>query len=151
MDNLTYRVATEIDIAFIGEVYHENIESLHGNRRDAETWKKMLSEPDQAYYIVSGETPVAWFRTDLEDGGFWLGMVQVLPRYHRQGVGKFILAAAEAMAKGKGYSKIGVHTTEDNSAARALYQGAGYALTEVGPCFTADGVQRVGYTFEKEI
>jgi GNAT superfamily N-acetyltransferase len=151
MKNLTYRVATEKDIAFIGEVYHENIESLHGNCRNADTWKKLLSEPDKDYYIVGGKTPVAWFRTDVEEGGFWLGMVQVLPEYHRQGVGTFILAAAEAMAKEKGYSKIGVHTTQDNTAARALYQRAGYAQTEIGPCFTADGVERIGYTFEKEL
>lgn len=39
--------------------------------------------------------------------------------------------------------------TEDNLPAQALYRKAGYALIEVGPCTTADGKERVGYTFEK--
>ena len=47
--------------------------------------------------------------------------------------------------------KIGIHTTEDNLAARELYLSAGYELMEIGPCTTADGKERVGYTFQKEI
>lgn len=38
-----------------------------------------------------------------------------------------------------------------NLPARALYLSAGYTVTEIGPCTTADGIERVGYTFQKEI
>lgn len=149
--DLTCSVATEKDIVFINEVYHENIESLHGANRTQEAWKPLLEKPEHAYYIVSAEKAVAWFRTDVEDGGFWLGMLQVKPMYHRQGIGKYILSVAEAIAKEGGYKKLGIHTTEDNLAARALYLSAGYAVTEIGPCTTGDGKDRVGYTFCKEI
>ena len=148
---MEYSAAGETDIAFISRVYDENIESLHGAPRSSEIWKKLLSVPEHTYYIVKKETPVAWFRADEEDGAFWLGMLQVTPACHRQGVGKYILAVAEALAKEKGYSTVGIHATEDNLAARGLYLSAGYRVTEIGPCTTADGIDRVGYTFEKNI
>lgn len=148
---MKYFIATERDIGFISETYDQNIASLHGNHREFDTWKKLLSDENTAYYIVRAEDPVGWFRIDMEDGGFWLGMLQVKPGYQRKGVGKYILSVAEDMAKAKGFQKIGVHTTEDNLAARALYSSAGYCVTEIGPCTTADGVDRVGYTFEKEL
>lgn len=151
MDNLMFSVATETDIAFINETYHENIDSLHGAYRTEEDWKKLLKKPEHTYYIVGTEKPVAWFRTDVEDGEFWLGMIQVTPMYHRKGVGKYILSVAETLAKEAGYPKIGIHTTEDNLAARTLYSSAGYAVTEIGPCTTADGKDRVGYTFRKSL
>ncbi len=151
MDKLVYSVATEQDIAFIGETYHENIDKLHGARRTTDTWRELLSCKDSTYYTVCTETPVAWFRIDIENGEFWLGMLQVKPAYQRKGIGKYILSAAQEIAKEKGYTKIGIHTTEDNIAARTLYLSEGYTVTEVGPCTTADGVERVGYTFQKEI
>ena len=146
-----YVVATEDDIVFIDEVYHENIAALHGVQRTFAFWKECLSDSNSVYYIVYAAEPVAWFRVDIDDGGFWLGMLQVKPKYQRSGVGKAILSAFEKLAREKGVQKIGIHTTGDNAAARALYTAAGYAVTEIGPCTTADGVERVGYTFEKEI
>ena len=151
MEKLKVSVATDKDIPFINETYQENIESLHGAHRTDDDWKKLLLIPEYTYYIVRAEEPVAWFRTDVEDGEFWLGMIQVKPMYHRQGVGKYILSVAETLAKEAGYQKIGIHTTEDNIAARTLYLSAGYTVTEIGPCTTADGQDRVGYTFQKKI
>lgn len=146
---MKYLLATEDDLAFISETYNENIESLHGARRDYDTWKKLLSDKKSVYYIVSIHFPVAWFRVDFEEDELWLGMLQVKPAYHRQGIGKFILSVVEEMAEKEGLKKIGIHTTEDNLPARGLYLSSGYDVTEIGPCTTADGEERVGYTFEK--
>ena len=151
MDKLVYSVATESDIAFISETYDENIAKLHGIHRDVRTWKELLLSKDSTYYVVNAQAPVAWFRIDVEDGDFWLGMLQVKPLYQCKGIGKYILSVVEELAKEKGYQKIGIHTTEDNAEARTLYLSAGYTVTEIGPCTTADGVERVGYTFQKEI
>lgn len=144
-------VATRRDIPFICQTYNENIQSLHGAPRDHQAWERLLEKENTIYYIVSAAAPVAWFRLDEEDGGFWLGMLQVKPEHHRKGVGRYILSVAEGIAKEKGFSKLGIHTTQDNLAARGLYENAGYALTQIGPCTTADGVERVGYTFEKDL
>lgn len=151
MDQLVYAAAAENDITFIAETYHENIEKLHGVQRTPEVWKELLSAKDSTYYLVHAKTPVAWFRIDVEDDGLWIGMIQVKPVYQQKGIGKYILSVAENMAKEKGYNKVGIHTTEDNTAARSLYLSAGYAVTEIGPCTTADDKERVGYTFQKEI
>lgn len=149
MTELSYQAATKLDIPFISQTYQENIESLHGAPRDHALWEKLLAVKDHAYYMVHRETPVAWFRLDLEDGGLWIGMLQVKPMYHRQGIGRYIVSTAEKIAAEQGFPKLGIHTTEDNAPARALYESAGYMVTEIGPCTTADGVERVGYTFEK--
>ncbi len=151
MDKLMYSLATENDIAFISETYNENIDKLHGVQRSVDVWKKLLSDKDSTYYLVIAESPVAWFRIDVEDGEVWIGMIQVKPICQHKGIGKYILSVAEAIAKEKGYRSIGLHTTEDNIAARTLYLSVGYAVTEIGPCRTADGIERVGYTFRKEI
>lgn len=148
---MKYLLATEEDLGFIIETYNENIESLHGACRDFDSWKKLLSDKKSVYYIVYERKPVAWFRIDFETDELWLGMLQVKPAYHRQGIGKYILSVVEGLAEKEGFRKIGIHTTEDNLTARALYLSAGYEVTEIGPCTTADGKERVGYTFEKEI
>ena len=151
MDNLMYSVASEDDIVFINETYNENIDRLHGVQRNVDVWKELMSCKDSTYYVVNAETPVAWFRIDMEDDGLWIGMLQVKPMYQHKGIGKYVLSVAENIAMEKGYKRIGIHTTEDNIIARALYLSAGYTVTEIGSCTTADGKERVGYTFQKEI
>ena len=148
---MEYSLAAETDLDFISQIYHENIESLHGVCRSRDVWKELLSDKNSEYYIVRDAVPVAWFRIDFEEGGFWLGMLQVKPVYHRKGIGKYVLSVAEEIARKNGFREIGIHTTEDNLAAQKLYLSAGYLLTEIGPCTTADGIDRVGYTFQKTI
>ncbi len=151
MDKLIYSVATKKDIAFINETYNENINILHGVYRNHNAWKELLSDNNCTYYVVSSDNHVAWFRIYVEAEELWIGMLQVKPIYQHKGVGRYILSVVEDIAKEKGYKKIGIHTTEDNIAARKLYLSAGYSVTEIGPCTTADGKERVGYTFQKEI
>ena len=145
MKNLEYHIATEKDITFISKTYHENIDSLHGVYRNEDVWKELLSDQESTYYVVSAETKVAWFRIEAEDDELWIGMLQVRPIYHRKGIGKYVLSVVEDIAKEKGYKKVGIHTTDDNTAARALYLSEGYEVIEIGPCTTADGEERVGY------
>ena len=151
MEKFGYRLADENDIAFISQVYNENIAALHGAHRSEDTWRQLLAEKRHIYYIVYNEAPVAWFRLDWEDDILWIGMLQVKPAYHRRGIGSYILTVSEEMAKQKCVKKIGIHTTQDNSSAQGLYLSLGYAVTEIGPCTTADGVERMGYTLEKKM
>ncbi len=151
MNKFVYSVATENDISFINETYNDNLEKLHGVRKNIDYWKELLTGKDKTYYVVNAETSVAWFRIDIENDELWIGMLQVKPIYQHKGIGKYVLAVVEDIAKEKGYKKIGIHTTEDNIIARKLYLSAGYTVTKIGPCTTADGKERVGYTFHKEI
>lgn len=151
MNKLKYLIASEQDIPFIMDVYNENIECLHGIHRDFETWKNLISDKNSVYYIVQADTPVAWFRIDITDDIIWLGMLQVKPEFQHQAIGRNILSFTEAFAETKNRRKIGIHTTEDNIAAKSLYESAGYTVAEIGKCTTADGIERTGYTFIKTI
>lgn len=146
---MNYFIANETDIPFIAQTYIQNIESLHGNQRTYDDWKRLLS--DSTYYVVRTTVPVAWFRTDVTDNILWLGMLQVKPEFQRQGIGKYILSVIEDIARTKSIKKIGIHTTDDNFPAKNLYLSAEYTITEHGPCTTADGVKRTGYTFIKKL
>lgn len=50
----------------------------------------------------------------------------VVPRARRRGLGRALLAEAEARAAAAGAAEIFLEVTEDNAAARALYAAAGY-------------------------
>jgi GNAT superfamily N-acetyltransferase len=143
--------ATEADVGFIAAVYAENMAALHGAPRSRETWVRLLAQPDTIYYIVYTTEPAGRFRLDKEADGAWLGMLQIRPAHQRQGLGRAVLAKAEALALQWGYRSLGIHTTQDNGPARGLYTACGYTLREIGPCTTADGVERIGYTFCKNL
>lgn len=53
----------------------------------------------------------------------------VEPSARRSGIGKHLLAAAEAWARARNLPYLGLMVTEENDAARRLYESAGY-LTE---------------------
>lgn len=151
MEKVVFRRAAEEDIPFIAEVYRQNIESLHGAERSEETWRKLLEEQTSVYYVAETGEPAAWFRMEREGNTLWLGMLQVSPAFQRRGLGRRILSFFEKSAEESGCACAGIHTTEDNIPARALYQACGYTVREIGPCTTADGVERTGYTYMKEI
>ena len=41
MIRICHRIATEQDIPLIQEIYHENMEALHGAKRTARQWKEL--------------------------------------------------------------------------------------------------------------
>ena len=146
-----YLPATTEHIPYICQTYLANMKRLHGVPRSEDTWRQLLADPACRYYIVNHREPVAWFRLEQEKGVLWLGMLQVAPAHQRTGIGRYVLSVFESMARDAGIRTLGIHTTQDNLAARSLYTSAGYTVTEIGPCTTGDGVERVGYTFQKEL
>ncbi len=148
---IVFRNASERDISFVGETYEQNQEKLHGVTRNRDDWKRLLENPDVAYYIVETVEPVAWFSVEAEMDVLWLAMLQIHPKFQRQGFGKRVLSFVESLAKTNGIGTVGIHTTEDNIPAQALYRSAGYEVSEFGKCTTADGAERMGYTFLKTV
>jgi ribosomal protein S18 acetylase RimI-like enzyme len=59
----------------------------------------------------------------------FIAYMAVEPSVRRCGIGSRLLAAAEDWARGRGLPYMGLMVTEDNAAARALYERAGF-LTE---------------------
>ena len=59
----------------------------------------------------------------------FIAFMAVEPSHQRHGIGSRLLAAAEDEARRRGLPYMGLMVTEDNAAARSLYERAGY-LTE---------------------
>lgn len=50
----------------------------------------------------------------------------VMPRFQRRGIGRALLAEAEARARAKGCCRVTLEVREDNQPARELYQSQGF-------------------------
>ena len=57
-----------------------------------------------------------------------LRRMAVDPAHRRKGVGRALLAMAEAFCRECGYRRVVLNTTELQSAARSLYESSGYRL-----------------------
>jgi ribosomal protein S18 acetylase RimI-like enzyme len=68
----------------------------------------------------------------------------VAPQARRRGVATALLAEAERLARAAGASGVALDTGVANAAARALYDGAGYAITEVRMAPDAGTVRAIG-------
>lgn len=143
-------------------VSKENESALHtkkvsdeGRKAFFQEMKKCLKSAEndsdeQNFIIQKGIVPVAWLKVNgLDSGMAWISMLVVHQKFKRQGVGTFTVKFAENFARSKGFSKMGIHTTDDNIAAQSLYRKCGYTITEDGDCTSGDGVSRKRYTFIK--
>ena len=144
------------DAGFVARFYDENIEPLHGRKITCEEWCDFITQndPDEAHYIIhKGAMPVAWLKLNgISNGEIgWISMLAVAPSMQRKGVGKYAVEFSEQFFRSICKKKVGIHTTDDNIPAQNLYRKCGYDVTEYGECTTGDGMQRMGYTFIKDI
>lgn len=78
----------------------------------------------------------AGFSTFQTRGLLNLHDLALLPAWRGRGIGRRLLAAVEAIARGRGYCKVTLEVRADNLPARALYASAGFGVTapvDVGP------------------
>ena len=73
---------------------------------------------------MGGAKPVADDPTSVE-----LVRVAVAPEFHREGLGDRIVSELESFARGAGYERVKLETTERQAAARAMYEARGYTET----------------------
>jgi ribosomal protein S18 acetylase RimI-like enzyme len=82
---------------------------------------------------ADGETPLGFLImlhdlpdevTNMEQG--FVAYMAVEPDATRRGVGAALVACAEEIARAHGLPYLSLMVTEDNAAARALYEGAGF-------------------------
>ena len=131
--------------------------ALHlGDRSRAEwekAFRKNLRDRDEANFILyRGSSPAGWLKLHVLKGDMaWISMLSVHPAHQREGVGRFAVQYAEHVAREKGFTRLGIHTTVDNIPAQACYEGLGYIRTKEGIGAVDDGVPRLGYTYEKHI
>lgn len=159
--NISFREMQEKDILFISVLLNDRrvIASLHNAEMSYYEWLKTYNEywkndnDEKHFIIVDGQEPVGWMKLNGLEGNetAWIAMLVISPESQHKGIGRLAVQYAEDFIKVNGFSKTGIHTTEDNEIAQALYAKCGYVITEYGDCTTGDGAHRKGYTFMKDI
>jgi ribosomal protein S18 acetylase RimI-like enzyme len=76
---------------------------------------------------VVGKAVVDW--THSADGSAWLWMFSVHPDFRSRGVGRLVLAEAEARARLRGCAAVEMAVDDDNPRARDLYVREGYKVS----------------------
>lgn len=152
-------LATVEDAGFIYEFYQQNRAVLHGNHISFNEWKEASfwnDTDEQNFLICKGAIPFAWLRINGLDNPdskekAWISMLIVSDKSQRQGIGTFAIKFAEDYVKSKGFTKMGIHTSGDNIAAKNLYENCGYIITAHKDGNNPDGTISKNYTFEKVI
>jgi GNAT superfamily N-acetyltransferase len=117
----------------------------------AERLGPILAEDDWTHVLLGGEPPVGIavlrLRRSILDAGqtAYLEELYVAPEHRGHGLGRAILESTIELARDRGAVWIEVSTSEDDEAARALYESVGFINREGGP----DGP--IVYMYEREL
>ena len=96
-------------------------------------------ERDEAVFLLAGGGPYGFaeirFRPSLITGALdaYLEELYVAPARRGWGLGRALLEAAMETARGQGATHMDLGTSEDDTAARALYESAGFTNREGRP------------------
>jgi ribosomal protein S18 acetylase RimI-like enzyme len=149
------RRAELADAEAVGRLMHdfnaEFDEPTPGPQRIAERIRELLAGGDTAI-LLAGSGPdglaILRFRLAITTPGLecYLAELYVVPARRGQGLGRALMNAAidEARARGADYMDLG--TSEDDVAARALYESLGFVNREGG---RPDGP--ISYYYEREL
>jgi ribosomal protein S18 acetylase RimI-like enzyme len=149
------RRAELADAEAVGRLMHdfnaEFDEPTPGPERIAERIRELLAGSDTAI-LLAGSGPdglaILRFRLAITTSGLecYLAELYVVPARRGQGLGRALMNAAidEARARGADYMDLG--TSEDDVAARALYESLGFVNREGG---RPDGP--ISYYYEREL
>ena len=87
--------------------------------------------PDQFVFVVEADGEIVgefWFAERATSFGrcLWIYDIRIDEAYRGRGYGRAAMLLAEAEARQRGYSRIGLNVFGDNQIARSLYQSLEY-------------------------
>ncbi len=126
---------------YVTAIFSRNAQALHSAPIPYSKWRALLSagDSDEKHFLIrKGAVPCAYMKLNGLDGGNagWLSILAVEPAFQRRGAGRFAVSRAEEFLRSAGKAVVRIHTTPDNSAAKALYESCGYALCGSGDVLT---------------
>lgn len=136
------RIAGAEDAAVIGRLLHdfntESHEPTPGPDALADRVRELLAGDDFIVLLAGGEPrglAVLRFRPSIWTEGLecYLAELYVQPEHRRRGLGLALMIATVDLARAQGADYIEVATSEDDVAARALYERFGFINRELGP------------------
>jgi ribosomal protein S18 acetylase RimI-like enzyme len=139
---LDVRIATSDDAQAIGQLLHdfntEYKDVTPGPARLAERIRRLLAGGDTVV-LLGGSGPdglaVLRFRASIWSDGLecYLAELYVKPQLRGRGLGRAIMERAMEVARARGADYMDLGTSEDDVAARALYESLGFINRENGP------------------
>jgi ribosomal protein S18 acetylase RimI-like enzyme len=149
----TVRRAIDADAEIIGRLLHDfNAEfdqPTPGPRALAERMKVLLGTGDTVVLLAEENSGIAVlrFREAIWDEALecYLAELYVVPDQRGRGLGRALMESAITTARAEGATYMDLGTSEDDVAARALYESFGFINREGGP----DGP--VSYFYEREL
>jgi ribosomal protein S18 acetylase RimI-like enzyme len=148
------RAAKLADADTVGQLLHDFNEEFDdptpGPRRLGERVRALLAR-GEITVLLGGAGPhglaVLRFRPAIwtEALECYLAELYVVPERRRRGLGRALLVAAMECARERGADRMDLGTSDDDVAARALYESLGFSNREGGP----DGP--VNYFYEREL
>jgi ribosomal protein S18 acetylase RimI-like enzyme len=132
------RAAEPADAETVGRLLHEfNSEfgdHTPGAAKLAERVRKLLAANEIEVLLVDGGVAVAYFRPSLWSEALecYLAELYVEPARRGQGLGRALLDAAIALARETGADYMCLATSEDDEAARSLYESSGFRNRDGG-------------------
>jgi ribosomal protein S18 acetylase RimI-like enzyme len=140
--DLVVRRAELADADAIGRLLHdfntEYDDVTPGPRRLAERIRRLLAE-GRTTVLLGGARPdglaVLRFRPSIWTDGLecYLAELYVVPDMRGHGLGRALMTTALRVAREEGADYMDLGTSEDDSAARALYESLGFSNREGGP------------------
>jgi ribosomal protein S18 acetylase RimI-like enzyme len=148
------RIASIADARVVGQLLHdfnsEFDEPTPGPRALADRIRQLLEGGDTAV-VLAGTGPdglaVLRFRPAIwaDASECYLAELYVVPELRGRGLGRALMEAAIEVARNRGAAWMDLGTSEDDVAARALYESLGFSNREGRP----DGP--VNYFYEREL
>ena len=138
----TIRLATAADAPALGRLLHAFNTEFEEPTPDADVIAERaapLIESGEVTVLFAGDGPDGFaqlrFRPSLYTGVLdaYLEELYVVPERRGHGLGRALLEAAMEHARQRGAAHIDLGTSEDDVAARALYESAGFTNREGGP------------------
>ena len=113
-------------------------------------WRFEQEHPLRFPFVAEGSGQIVGVASfwDEEDR-MYLATLLVLPEHRRQGIGRMLVEAGEALARERGRERMALHVRADNGAAREFYARLGYVPAVPGEIRYPDGTP--GDRFEKRL
>ena len=136
------RHATGADAADLGRLLFEFNSEFSSPTPDAELLAERIArfiERNDATFLLGGPGPDGFaeirYRTTLYSEGLdaHLEELYVAPSQRGRGLGRALLKAAMETARKEGAMRMDLGTSEDDTAARGLYESTGFINRENGP------------------